>query len=82
MSIIITIQRHFYRFFLDKLIMPIDMGNEFSWSFASALLLRNNYTKAAVPMLSKFSKHRSTSSSKLFMKRWHCIFNTIVKKVP
>ena len=44
------------------------------------ILRTNNYTKAAVPMLSKFSKHRSTSSSKLLMKRWHVIFNTIVKE--
>ena len=44
------------------------------------ILRTNNYTKAAVPMLSKFSKHRSTSSSKLFMKSWHCIFNAIVKE--
>lgn len=31
-------------------------------------------------MLSKFSKYYNTSSSKLFMKRRHCIFNTIVKE--
>ena len=30
----------------------------------------NNYTKAAVPWQNQFSKHRSTSSSKLFMNRW------------
>ena len=43
-------------------------------------ILRYNYTKAAVSLLGKFSKHRITSSNKLYMKRWHCIFNTIVKE--
>ena len=33
-----------------------------------------------MPLLSKFSKYRSNSSNKLCMKRWHCIFNTIVKE--
>ena len=45
-------------------------------------ILRNNCTKAAVPLLSKFSKQHSTRlihASKLYKKRWHCIFKTIVK---
>ena len=57
------------------------------WKFSTVLIivflciLRNNYTKAAVPLLSLFSKHRSNSLNKLCMKRWHCIFNTIVKEI-
>ena len=46
-------------------------------------ILRNNCTKAALSLLSKFSNHHSTRlnhASKLFMERWHCIFNTIVKE--
>ena len=46
-------------------------------------ILRNNCTKAAVPLLSKFSKQHSTRfnhASKLYMKRWYCIFKTIVKE--
>ena len=43
-------------------------------------IFRIIYTKAAVSLLSKFSKHRSTSSIKLYMKRWHCNFNTIAKE--
>ena len=38
------------------------------------------YFLAVVQLLSKFSKHRSNSLNKLCMKRWHCVFNTIVKE--
>ena len=53
------------------------------WKFSTVFIivflciLRNNFTKAAVPLLSKFSKHRSNSSNKLCMKRWHCIVSSI-----
>ena len=46
-------------------------------------ILRNNCTKAVVPLLTKFSKHQSTRlnhASKLYMERRHCISDTIVKE--
>ena len=43
-------------------------------------ILYNTYTKATVSSLRNISKHRSTTSNKLYMKRLHCIFNATVKE--